>query len=159
MKTTKKIETRSSALLLLALFLSACRGNELYNSYTAIEADGWKMYDAKAFAIDIPATGSYDVELFVRHNSQYPYRNLWLFIDHTTPHGVTTTDTINIAMADAYGQWNGGGWGTAYQIKQTLHLQHPLDSGSHTIKISHAMREYQLRGINNIGVTITPAGE
>lgn len=129
-------------------------GNEIYNSNTAIEADGWEMYNAKEFTVEIPATASYDVELFVRHNSNYPYRNLWLFIDHTTPDNITTSDTINIAMADAYGQWKGGGWGTAYQIKQPIHHLQLLDSGSHTIKISHAMREFKLRGINNVGVSV-----
>ncbi len=147
---------RSSVVLLLSIVLcTACTRRELYNDYVDIPAGGWEIQDSKTFTIDVPAQGCYDVDMFVRHNSEYKYRNLWLFVDHLSPDSVLTTDTVNIVLADRYGRWSGGGWGAFRQIEHPINRALPLDSGVHVIKITQAMREYNLKGVANVGVKVT----
>ena len=147
---------RSSRLLLLLGFMLAmsCTGNEIYNKHVTINNDGWNSYDSKTFTIEIGQDSIYDINTFVRHDNQYQYSNLWLFVDHTRPDSTTTNDTINIKLADHYGNWIGGGWGSTHQIQHSIAIKQELDSGTHTISITQAMRENQLQGIKNIGLNI-----
>ena len=151
-KTDPKL--RSSALLLLALLLLvACSRDVVYNDYVAFATEGWEAYDSKEFAVTLPSD-SYDINIFVRHGSTYQYSNLWLFVDHISPDNVVTTDTVNIVLADTYGNWLGRGWGNSHQVEMNVVHNLPLDSGHHVLKINHAMREHKLGGINNIGLSI-----
>lgn len=158
-KTKKQNKTPRSSLMLLlgvTLLLCACGSRELYNESIAITETGWSAQDSKTFTIDMQSQQPCDIEIFVRHTTQYPYRNLWLFVEHTAPDSTINNDTINIAMADKYGNWNGSGWGSHHQIQHTLHHALPLDSGTHIVKITQGMREEKIKGIANIGVKVTP---
>lgn len=145
-------------LLLGVLFLlSSCNENAVFNAHKTFSSEGWEMYNTQQFDVEIEKTTHYNIDIFLRHDNQYKYRNIWLFIDHINPDSTTTTDTINITLADEFGNWVGGGTGSSHQAEENyLHL-HTLDSGTHHIKITQGMREYKLKGINNIGVRITPA--
>ncbi len=143
------------AILILSI-LSACTGGAIYDSHHNIPHTGWEAYDTLTFTIDAPQKGLYDIDLFLRHDNSYKYSNIWLFISHTTPQEKTTTDTLDIVLADTYGNWYGGGWGSYYQYQQPLHTALPLDSGTHTIGITQAMRELTLQGIATIGLRVTP---
>lgn len=147
---------RSIAMILLSVVLCmACGSRELYNSYADIPTSGWEIQDSKTFTVDIPSPGHYDIDMFVRHNSEYKYRNLWLFVDHIYPDSTLHTDTINIELADRYGRWNGSGWGGNRQIECPISHTQQLDSGVYTIKITQAMREYNLKGVANVGVKVS----
>lgn len=154
------IHLRSSVILLLSVVLcAACTDRELYNSQTAVSADGWEMHDFKSFVVEIPQNDCYDIEMFVRHDSEYEYRNLWLFIDHIKPDSTFATDTLNIELADAYGRWLGGGWGSYHQMEFPVAYKMSLDSGTHQIRIKQAMREYKLKGVANVGVKVIRSKE
>ncbi|MBR3951311.1 MAG: gliding motility lipoprotein GldH [Bacteroidaceae bacterium] len=149
------LRPKSSLLLLFGLLLLiSCTGNVVYNDYVAIPGQGWESHDGKEFVITLPANDSYDINLFVRHGSLYQYSNLWLFVDHISPDNVVTTDTVNIILADAYGNWQGKGWGNSHQVEVNIAHKQPLDSGVHVVRLNQAMREYKLRGIANIGVSV-----
>lgn len=153
--TKTNLKPKSSIMLLFGLLLlTACTGNVVYSDYVAISNEGWESYDSKEYVVDLPAAGSYDVNLFVRHGSVYQYSNLWIFMDRLTPDSVLTTDTVNIPLADPYGNWLGRGWGNSHQVEVNVAHKLPLDSGVHVIRLSQAMREHKLRGIANIGVSI-----
>ena len=158
-KTTTNNRSSAIQALLLTLILLAtgCRINDTYNAHTNISNDGWTMRDTQTFTFDIDCQSNYDVNIFLRHDNQYKYRNIWLFVDHISPDSTITTDTINIALADQYGRWLGSGWGSTNQIQQALPYTQPLDSGTHHIKVTQAMRDPLLKGIKNIGINITPA--
>ena len=157
-KTTQK--ARSIALTLLALLLiTACNNNTIFSSHTPIPNKGWESYECKEFYINIPATDNYDIDLFISHSSAYQYSNLWLFVDHISPDSTLTNDTINIAIADPYGKWIGNGWGNLHQIETNIAHSQMLDSGTHIIKLNQAMRDYNLKGISNIGLSVTKSEE
>ena len=152
-KSTQK--ARSIIVMLLAsLLATACSNNTIYNNHTAISNDGWESYDAKEFTIDIPTSDNYDINLFIRHSSTYNYCNLWLFVDHITPQSTQYTDTINLEISDPYGKWIGKGWGNSHQIEKNIALKQHLDSGTHIIKVQQAMRQQNLKGIANVGISI-----
>lgn len=164
MKASCQTTTRNNRLnsLLFAtlcslLLLSSCTTSDVYNAHSDIPHTGWEARNVQVFTFDIPDRTAYDVNLFLRHENEYKYRNLWLFIKHISPDSICTTDTVNCILADTYGHWYGGGWGSYYQYSQTLKLKQPLDSGTHTLEITQAMRERNLKGISNIGVQVKAA--
>ena len=159
--TKTNLKPSSSIMLLLGLLLAtACsNSNTIYNSHTAIANEGWESYTSKDFTIAVPAQDHYDINLFLRHSSIYQYSNLWLFVDYISPDSAITTDTINVTLADAYGNWKGNSWGSAHQIEQNIAHKLPLDSGIYTIKLSQAIREHKLKGISNIGLSVTKSEE
>lgn len=158
-KTTHHNPRSKATLLLGLILLTACSTNDIYNKQNNIPADGWDIYNTQTFDIDIATTSHYDIDLFLRHDNQYKYRNLWLFVDHIAPDSTISTDTINIELADNYGHWLGGGWGSTHQLEQNYLTHQLLDSGRHTIKLTQAMREYKLKEIKNIGLSVTKSEE
>ena len=155
-KTTKQMTRSNIAMLLLVLStLWACTDRDVTNQHSNIAPAGWAYTEAQSFTIDITQANNYNIDAFIRHNTQYPYSNLWLFVDHIYNNQTISTDTINLTIADKYGHWEGSGWGTTRQIKHMLLHNQSLDTGTHVINIRHAMREENLTGIINVGVNVT----
>lgn len=152
--------SKQNRLLFTSLFalllLSSCTTNDIYNTHSDIPHTGWEAHNVQIFTFDIPEKNIYDVNLFLRHENEYKYRNLWLFIKYIQPDSTCITDTLNCILADTYGHWYGGSWGSYYQYSQNLKLNQPLDSGTHTLEITQAMREHNLKGITNIGIRVAP---
>ncbi len=143
------------ATFILSLILCvACTGNDLYNAHTDIPKEGWSQHIQQEYNFTIQQRDTCNISLFIRHDNSYKYRNIWLFVEHISPDSICRTDTINYTLADRYGNWYGGGWGTYHQFQHILYRQIPLDSGTHTIKISQAMRERYLQGISNVGINV-----
>ncbi len=158
--TKANLKPKSSLMLLFGLLLlTACTGNVVYSDYKDIPREGWESYDSKEFAVTLPVDGCYDINLFVRHGSVYQYNNLWIFMDRLTPDSVLTTDTVNITLADSYGNWVGRGWGNSRQVEVNVANKLPLDSGVHIIRLNQAMREHMLKGVANIGISIVNSEE
>ncbi len=142
-------------MLLLVIFsLNACTVNDICNSHSSIPSDGWHQDSVQSFSITITQPQQYDVSTFVRHNTQYPYSNLWLFVEHVYNNRTLSIDTVNLTLADPYGRWQGNGWGATYQVTHSLINKQPLDTGSHIFNIKQAMRDEMLKGIINVGVSV-----
>ncbi len=143
------------AMLLLVLYsLSACTVSDVSNRHNNIPSEGWHLDSIQSFAVDITQPQQYDVSVFVRHNTQYQYSNLWLFVEHQYNGRNLSTDTLNIALADPYGRWQGNGWGATYQVAYPLIHKQPLDTGTHVFNITQAMRDELLQGVINVGVSV-----
>ena len=91
----------------------------------------------------------------LRHDNDYPYRNLWLEVTYGTPPAMHR-DTVSIELADIYGRWHGNGLGPSYQMAATVDPAVTL-SDSSRISIRHIMRVDTLRGIRQIGISVGPA--
>ena len=132
-----------------------CTGRAIYDNHCEIGSHGWESYDKQAFLIDVPRTGVYDVDMFLMHDNDYRYRNVWLFIEYLSSGDTLVTDTVNCLLADTYGRWYGGGWGAYYQYEQRLKEAVRLDSGRYEVYIAQGMRERNLKGIAAVGLRVT----
>ena len=142
-------------LILLILCLGACNpGHNEFNNFEDLPADeGWAYGDTIFFVTDtlesVPATGT--LEVAVRHNNTYLYRNLWLEISYPGPDSVTRRDTVNLELADVYGRWHGHGFGASYQFAAPIGHPVTLAPGSR-VGVSHIMRVDTLTGLEQIGI-------
>jgi gliding motility-associated lipoprotein GldH len=143
------------SISLVCFFLSACSHHEFFFEFHSIHNANWQREEPATFSFDVKDSLSvYEIWVEVRNDNNYPYRNIWLFIDYQTPEGKFRTDTINADLADVYGKWHGKGL--------SLHtLSIPYDKsvrfssgGVHTWSIRQGMRENPLKGISDIGLKI-----
>lgn len=99
------------------------------------------------------------MSLYVRHLSDYPYNNLFLFRTISTMEGVAYADTVNVYLADDLGHWNGSG------MSDLKTMMVPVGKSAvrfkkgerYTLRVQHGMRDTVLCGIQDIGVRLLEA--
>lgn len=140
--------------------ICSCRQTDVYNEFNTLPRNGWFKRDVQRFTPESPdSTGRYDLYLTLRHNGDYAYRNLWLFVSYTGADGEQKTDTVNCELADEFGRWSGGGWGSYYQQELLLDDYFRFVGKEQVVTIQQAMRDDRIRGISDVGIRIAPHTE
>ena len=141
---------------LLFLLLTACTQKEISFESHSFPNAGWDMRQGVPFKVSIQDTSIiYDITVEFRHNDQYPYRNIWLFVDYETPSGIVRTDTLGDYLADTYGKWLGKGISLySFPFTYQENIQYP-DTGTYIYTIRHGMRSDVLTGVSDIGLRIS----
>lgn len=139
----------------------SCGRTDVYNEFNTLPKNGWFKRDVQRFTPEVPDTvNRYDVYLSLRHNGDYTYRNLWLFVSYNDEGGVLKTDTVNCELADEFGRWSGGGWGSYYQQEVLLNDDFCFSGEKeHVFTVQQAMRDDRIRGISDVGIRIVPHEE
>lgn len=156
-----KMRNLLTVIFLLSLLLGACSpGSREYSRWDNIPERGW-VYGDSVLLLPID-TGLPDndsivtaaVGVALRHGSDYKYSDIWLEV---TFHGdgYMTRDTVNIRLADSFGRWLGSGFGASYQKAAIINTSSVIDI-TRPVEIRHIMNVDTLRGIEQIGVTVSP---
>lgn len=150
-----------SILSLLLVSLISCSHEGEYSAFRDIDTRGWNRYDTLRFSFPIHDNRAYDLLIETRNNSDYPYQNLYLFVNGKIGNTVLFSDTIQTRLADKEGKWTGSGWGSLY-TNQTIYKRHyrfPALHKNYRIEIVQGMRDYSLIGIESAGIHVVPAEE
>jgi gliding motility-associated lipoprotein GldH len=142
----------------LAIVLSfACnREDVVQSSFEEIPSQGWHADSIVSFNFDHDSgTDVYEVVMHLRHDATYPYSNLFLFRRVLLEGKEQFSDTVQVTMADVYGNWNGEGIGQLKELdlpyrKQYLRID---GEGIYTFEFQQGMRDVNLKGIRNLGLT------
>ena len=143
-------------LLFLLLLLTACAQDEVFFKFRSLPNAEWDKQQALRFEapvrdISIP----YNLTVELRHNNQYPFRNVWLFVECQTPSGSMRADTLEVYLADVYGKWQGKGVGLyLYSVDYQKNVQYP-DTGTYVYTIRQGMRADVLKGISDVGLRLS----
>ena len=155
-KTLIKNYLPAFAIVSLLLFF-ACTPSTTISDFHSFSKTVWDKNEIARFTVSInDTTQHYDFYIQVRNNNQYPFSNLWLFLDVKMPDGTVRSDTINIVLADFYGRWLGAGislYSFSHLYKQNI--QFP-DTGTYIFTIRQGMRSDILSGISEIGIRLEP---
>ena len=138
-------------LAVLTGIMAACSTRTVYSEFQPLPTGGWYADSVLSYHFSISdTTARYDVLLYERHTQQYPYQNMWLFLE--TEQGA---DTIEFYLADQRGRWLGNGFGRLREMPvlyaQGLQFAH---QGDYVLRIRQGMREERLQGVSDIGVSI-----
>ena len=148
-----------SVLLIIGL-MTGCNRNEIFFGYQTVPPGGWNKDSLLTYNIDVNnSLSKFNIYVHVRHYGNYPYQNLWLFLDYKrTKDSIPQQDTIECYLADEYGKWLGNGVGaiTEMPVLFKKQIQWP-DSGTYQIRIRHGMRDSVLTGINKVGIRVEKA--
>lgn len=147
--------TLISAAILVAALTSCSDRHSSVADFRDVDPAGWAYGNPLKYSPNgLDSTKPRRLLLTVRHSNAYPYRNIWLEVTTQTL-GTKFLDTINIELADVYGRWHGTGFGPSYQYE--VPVGDAKNIGDTTlISVRHIMRVDTLRGVEQIGFTITP---
>lgn len=146
-----------SATLVLLLALAACsERHDNYARFEDIPPQGWPY----GLTIDFNTPGvdsvqAHTIEVSVRHTSSYPFSNLWLEVK-VKEGNKFNIDTLEMLLSDSYGRWIGKGFGPTYQMTAPLPDRYFI-TDSTQVFIRHIMRADTVRGIEQVGITLSPA--
>jgi gliding motility-associated lipoprotein GldH len=151
----------SQKRVVLAVFggflLSSCSTPPLIDELTTFENQEWHMDSVvKSQWIPQDSGAPVFVSLYVRHLTDYPYNNLYLFRTILTQNGIAYSDTVNVHLADALGRWNGTGMSTLKTIMIPVSnsaVRFRTDE-RYTLTVQHGMRDTLLYGIQDVGVRL-----
>lgn len=146
----------TSSISLFLLFAVSCSHNEIFFEYHSFKEEGWDRKDAAVYRVNIDNTADlFDVSLEIRNNSDYLFRNIWLFVDFQAPEGNVRTDTVGVDLADVYGKWYGKGISFySLTVPYETSVRFPV-KGTYTYSVRQGMRENPLTGISDIGLRIS----
>ncbi len=146
------------ALLLSVLLISSagCDRSRVFEEYKAVSYKGWDKDSLARFSFEITdTTDVYNFYVNTRNQNNYPYSNLWLFIDVIAPDQLVLRDTFEVQMARADGKWLGKGFGSIFDLQTPYRkrIYFPV-SGTYTIIFQQGMRDLMLPGVHDIGIRI-----
>jgi gliding motility-associated lipoprotein GldH len=97
----------------------------------------------------------YQLYVTLRNTTDYPYSNLFLFLDIEFPDKRAYRDTIECVLARKDGQWTGKGFGKIIENQFLFRddVWFPVP-GKYTFRLQHGMREDYLEGIADVGIRI-----
>jgi gliding motility-associated lipoprotein GldH len=133
--------------------LASCDDKVVFEENKSIEHGVWSNSDAARFQFSVNDTVSFhDFYLNVRNGEEYPYSNLYVFLEIEFPNAKKSTDTISCFLADPSGKWLGSGLGDLYDQRFMIRKrkQFPL-AGRYSVTIRQGMRTPELKGIYDIG--------
>ena len=140
--------------------LVACDQGVVYQSDVPVPNGAWERSLVPEFEFTITDTvNKHDLFIDIRHSGDYPYSDLFLFVDLNGPGGRHLRDTVECLLADPTGRWYGKGTGyifaDRYQAKVLYKLGNRFPAaGRYAIKLEQAMRTESLPGVLDVGVSV-----
>lgn len=154
-----KFSTTIPLMVLLAFVFTACDDKMVYEENAEISESVWSISDEKEFEFDVMDTITlHNLLINVRNGENYPYSNLFLFVELQFPNGKRAVDTLECYLADPTGAWIGTGIGDIYDSRFVYQKKKsfPL-AGHYKLIIGQAMRVDDLEGIYDVGFRLEKA--
>ncbi len=157
-RNLSRVVNKFATLLLVASFgvlATMCSPGGAFDSdFKTINTNGWSKSSPLVFLQPDSVRGvqAYDIAVDVRHDNDYPYRNLSLVVDYLSGGKVVEHDTISIELCDKYGDWGGSGLGKYFQKQQIVKRGVKLGTYDRII-VWHNMRSATVTNVSDIGLT------
>lgn len=113
--------TVAMAVVIAAVVLMAacCQRKPVlpHASFKHVPSVGWLRSAPLSFTPEFDdSAATYDIMIAVRHSNTYAFSNLSLAVDLIAEDSTVARYPVSIALADEFGNWTGGGFGTMYQV-------------------------------------------
>ena len=145
--------------MLLILINISCDKQEIYYHFHELKDEVWAQNDTLVFDIDstlFELNKPYDLTIEVTNSVNYPYQNIWIFVQSNIDADSVFVDTSKeFLLADKLGKWQGSGFGTLYQSSLPFGEITFKEKRNYRIKIEHGMRDQTLSGIEKVGIKIS----
>ena len=152
---------RKLICLIFGVYLVSCSLSDnaiLYES-VAIPETGWTIDQPVRFSVDITDTTQlYDIFITLRHNTDYEWMNLFLFLKTYYPNLEFSRDTLECFLSDETGRWFGRGSSSVKNCMMLFkgNVRFP-QKGRYQFEFIHGMRTEKLKNIMDLGMKIVPS--
>lgn len=133
-------------IYILLMVAVGCNSKAQYSESKSIPNQEWKQNFKTVFKIPInDTTQLYDIVLTLRTTSDFPYRNLWMYLTIDGPAGKSRKLPLNIITADPSGRWTGDKSGSVVTFDTLLvnHNRFPK-KGQYTFSFEQATTQKNL---------------
>lgn len=148
-------------LSFLSVLFISCDNNRLFEKNIKIDQNVWDIQQNPSFNyINNDTTSTQKLIINIRHSSNYPFSNLWLFVHTTLPDNSLITDTLECILAKKDGKWLGNGLGDIWDLQANYESRIFNLQGAYNFRFEQAMRHgdlskiEQLPGIMEMGLRI-----
>ncbi|QKG78869.1 gliding motility lipoprotein GldH [Tenuifilum thalassicum] len=141
---------------IFSVSLLSCSDNYVYNGYITLPNESWHVDSIAQFNVPVSDTLTYyNLFINIRNTTDYPYQNLYLFIDVKAPNGSAIRDTFECFLSDEHGNWYGKGSGSL-RDNRFLYRKNVRfgTSGEYKVYLQQAMRVDELKGISEVGFRV-----
>jgi len=134
----------------------SCNQNIFYHKTDTFPTDIWNADTTLIYPFTIiDSLQYYNIYVDVRNTINYPCQNLYLFFTTQFPDNSKFTDTLKCVLCDVYGGWAGKGSGRIKENRFTLKSKVRFQQkGNYIFSVQHAMRDIDLKGITDFGITL-----
>jgi gliding motility-associated lipoprotein GldH len=142
--------------IILTVTAISCHRSPFYQKNDSMPNETWNIDSTLVYEFTIlDSLQYYNFYIDVRNTTSYPYQNLYLFFTTQFPDSTMFTDTLNCILSDAFGRWTGKGTGKLKENRFVLKskVRFP-QTGTYIFTAQQAMREDNLTGITNFGITL-----
>ncbi len=153
---TGTVKNKILVLAALTAITLSCKTEIIYFDNVDFRSNGWNRNKTARFEAEIKDTiTATTVDITLRTGSDYPYRNIYLFVSTFAPGGQMIKDTLEYMLSDDKGRRYGRGRGEIREMNLTYreNVYFPA-SGTYKFVIEHAMRTETLPGVYDIGIRI-----
>ena len=141
------------------LVMGACQRKPVmtHASFVHLPVDGWLRTIPLTFSPEYDdSAATYSITLAIRHDNSYRYRNLSMVVDVIAADSTVSRQTVDMHLADEYGNWTGGGFGALYQNTVPI-VQAVTPDKARSIILWQSMGDCDtLQGLVNVGIITTP---
>ena len=155
-RKTRQAIVNSLVLVGVLLGLCACDSQMVFEQNIDVPGQAWSKDSIMFFNVEISDTlNAHSILLNVRHESEYPKRNLYLFVNTIAPSGRGIRDTFEILLADEGGKWYGSGLGDVFDLQVPFkHNVRFPQSGTYRFELEQAMRYDNLPNVRSVGLRV-----
>lgn len=145
----------------MIIFLPACGESPVFERNIPVEGAKWDRSDVKTFEVHFAKPNqSLPVYILVRNTGAYSYSNLWLFVSVQGPGGREEKDTLEFRLASPDGHWIGKRAAGLFENKFLWQYAVAFpDTGVYIFHFEQAMRNNELKGIQDVGLYISQRRE
>ncbi len=142
------------------MLFAACTDHVHFQADVPIPDGAWHRDLKPEFAFQMDDTVTrHDLYIDIRHTGDYPYSDLFLFVDLHGPDGRHLRDTVECLLADPTGRWYGKGTGFIFADRFEAHVLYKLGNrfpaaGLYHIRLEQAMRTEELPGVLDVGISV-----
>lgn len=150
---------RKLICLLFCICLISCSSETaVINESKAISEKGWSIDQPVRFEMDVTDTArAYDIYITLRHNTDYEWMNLFLFMKTYYPNEEYSRDTLECFLSDETGRWFGKGSSSVKDCEMLFkkNVRFPQE-GRYTFEFVQGMRAERVENIMDLGIKIVP---
>ena len=153
--------TVAMAVVIAAVVLMAacCQRKPVlpHASFKHVPTVGWLRNTPLSFTPEYDdSAATYDIVLAVRHSNSYAFSNLSLTVDLIAEDSTVARYPVSLPLADEFGNWTGGGFGTLYQVTAPV-VEGVSPTRAARFLVWQVMAPGDtLAGIEDVGIIVSP---
>ena len=138
-------------LIICMFFLVACSVDERAIGYYNFTGDEWPREECTEFQVNLLDSSEYKLALALRHNIDFPYKEIWCAVAMRSDSADWYIDTVRVQVTDSLGYWLGSGNNVKYVNAEMTQGEKFFHKGKVRVRIEH-LGEGTIKGVRAVGV-------